>query len=97
MPIVAKPKIIPEKTLNKFWIAKFHSDSGIVGGAASLNATLIPYNEETQQLGDPIHLDAIDVFQEVQVDPQAAQIYGYIMAYLQKKAIEQGKLEAEEV
>lgn len=96
MPITAGKIIIPAKELDKYWVANFHVMAGILNGSVSLNASLIPYNNAGDQ-GEAIHLDPIDVMEQVQVDPDALEIYLKVLAYLQKKAIEQGKIpEAEE-
>lgn len=91
MPISAGKIIIPSKELDKYWVAKFNVVAGEVNGQVSLDATLIPYNEQGD-VGEPIHLLPLDVLAEVQSDPDAMEIYVKVLAYLQKKGIEQGKL-----
>ena len=95
MAIKAGKVIVPALELDKYWVASFSVVSGIVGGGASLSSTLIPYND-LGQTGDPIILDPIDVMDSIQTDPEAAAIYVAILAFLQKKGIEQGKLTPEE-
>ena len=93
MPVQGKPVIIPAKVLDKFWISLFQSVANLTEQTAELNATLIPYNDNGDS-GEPIYLEPINVFHEVATDPEAAQIFGLIQVWLEKKAVEQGKLEA---
>jgi hypothetical protein len=96
MPINAGKIIIPAKELDKYWVANFNVVAGQVNGVVHLYSTLIPYNLEGDT-GEPIPLDPLDVNAEVQVDPDALEIYVKVLAYIQKKAIEQGKIpESEE-
>jgi hypothetical protein len=96
MPIQAGKIIIPAKELDKYWVLDFHVSSSGVNGSVSLNAVLIPYNNEGD-IGDGITINTLNVLEEVQSDPDALEIYVKVLAYLQKKAIEQGKIpEAEE-
>ena len=91
MPITADPIIIPSKTLDKFWVHSLAIGTTGVNGAALLNCSLLPYND-TGDVGTEIQLDIIDVFEQVTVDPDAAQIFALFMAYVEKKAKEQGKI-----
>lgn len=97
MPIKAKPIVVPEKVFDDYWVALFQSTSNGVGEKACLHSAIIPFNKTSGEAGSSINLDAIDVFAELAADADARVIYGLILAYLQKKAIEQGKLEADDV
>lgn len=91
MPIVADPIIVPEKVLNKFWVYSFSVGTTGVNGAALLHSSLLPYND-AGDVGPEITLDTINVFEQVAIDPDAAKIFGLVMAYVEKKAKEQGKI-----
>lgn len=95
MAIKAAKITVPSIELDKFWVASFSVVSGEVGGPAFLYSTLIPYNAQGQT-GNPITLNEIDVLEAVRTDPDAAAIYAAVLAYLEKKGIEQGKLAPEE-
>ena len=91
MPITADPIVIPSKTLDKFWIYSLAIGTTGVNGVALLNSTLLPYND-AGDVGTEIPLDVINVFEQVAVDPDAAEIFALFMAYIEKKAKEQGKI-----
>lgn len=92
MPIKLKEIIIPEKKLDKHWVTEFYVRSDVMQNAF-LTSSMIPYNENTKDVGEQVTLDTINVLDEVRKDPDAAKIYFLILEYLKKKAIEQGKLE----
>lgn len=91
MPIKADPIVIPEKVLNKFWVHSFNVGTTGVNGKAILHSSILPYND-SGDIGPEIVLNTIDVFSELAVDPKAAQIFGLVMAYVERKAREQGKI-----
>jgi hypothetical protein len=91
MPITADPIIIPAKTLDKYWVHSFSVGTTGVNGVAMLHSSLLPYNDGGD-IGPEIVLDTINVFEQLAVDPDAAQIFGLVMAYVEKKAKEQGKI-----
>ncbi len=99
MPIQAEPIVIPSKTLDKYWIHALSIGTTGVGGVALLKSTLIPYNSAGDS-GPEIVLDTINVFEQIAinpetsepVDPDAAEIFYLFMAYIEKKAKEQGKI-----
>ena len=91
MPIEANPIIIPAKTLDKFWVHLFSVGTTGVNGEAILHSSLLPYND-SGDVGAEIPLNAISVFQECEIDQDAAQIFSLVMAYIEKKAKEQGKI-----
>lgn len=93
MPIVADPVVITAKILDKYWVHSFSVGTTGVGGAAILRSSLIPYNA-AGDVGSEIALDPISVFDEVQVDQDAAVIFSLFMAYVEKKAKQQGKISA---
>lgn len=90
MPISGKKIIIPARELDKYWVARFSTGAGF-GGSPKLEIVLIPYNADNAT-SDPIFLDPIDVFEETQNNPLAAQIYGLIMQFVEAKAKEQNKI-----
>jgi hypothetical protein len=106
MPIKSKPIIIPEIILDKMWVTEFSAIAPEVGGKAWLRAGLIPYNDQGQT-GPVVPLDSIDIYHEIEMidnpeDPEgpqvprdhdAAVIFYLILKYLEKKAVEQGKLQ----
>lgn len=91
MPIVAEPIIVPSKTLDKFWVHSLSIGTTGVNGAALLKASLLPHND-SGDVGSEIVLDTINVFEQVAVDEDAAEIFTLFMAYIEKKAKEQGKI-----
>lgn len=91
MPIQAAPIIVPAKTLDKYWVHTFSVGTTGVNGAALLRSSLLPYNDNGD-VGPEIQLDVISVFEQLSVDPDAAEIFGRVLAYVEKKAKEQGKI-----
>jgi hypothetical protein len=91
MPIEGSAIVIPEKVLNKFWVHSFIVGTEGVNGKAWLRSSLLPHND-SGEIGQEIVLDEIDVFEAVQLDPDADQIFGLVMAYVEKKAKEQDKI-----
>lgn len=99
MPIQAAPIVIPSKTLDKYWVQSLSIGTTGVGGVALLKSTLIPYNS-AGDIGPEIILDTINVFEQIAINPEteqpvdadAAQIFSLFMAYIDKKAKEQGKI-----
>jgi len=92
MPISANPITIPAKVLDKYWVETFTVGTTGLNGLALLNSSLLPYND-SGDIGPSIALDTINVFQEMATDPDAAQIFSLVMAYIEKKAKEQGKIQ----
>lgn len=98
-PIAAQPTIIPAKTLDKYWVHQFAVGTTGVGGTALLNSCLIPYND-SGDVGPEIQLEPINVFEQLAIDPEtqlpkdpdAAQIFALVLAYVEKKAKQQGKI-----
>lgn len=95
MPIKAKPIVVPEKVLTEFWVSLFQAMSSSVGGQAWLNSAIVPYDPNTGAIGDEIVLDPINILERVKTDKDAAMIYGMILKFLEKVALEQGKVEAQ--
>lgn len=92
MPITpSQPITIPEKVLNKVWVTGFVSTSPGPNLATTLTIELIPYNEQGD-VGARVRLDPIDVLHAAQTDPEAAQIYGRILHWVERKAKEEGKI-----
>lgn len=91
MPIQAAPIVVPAKTLDKYWVHSFAVGTTGVNGNAFLRSSLLPYND-SGDVGAEISLEAINVFVETAIDQDAAQIFGLVMAYVEKKAKQQGKI-----
>ena len=92
MPVTStQPIVIPAKEFDKLWVTVFNSMSQAPNMPVNLIATLTPYNS-AGDVGNPINLGPYDVVEICQTDPEAAQIYGLIMAWLQKKARAEGKI-----
>jgi len=92
MPVTpTQPIIVPSKSLDKIWVTSFSSMSQGPNKLITLNIILTPYNESGDE-GTGIVLGPYDVAEICLSDPEAAAIYGAILAWVEKKAKAEGKI-----
>lgn len=96
MPLeLENPIVVPEKVLDKVWLANFHGVS-VLNSFATLDISLVPYNAEGET-GPIIKLDQVSVFDMITpgselFDAEAAKLYQGILALAMKLAKVQGKI-----
>lgn len=88
MPITGKEIVIPERKGTAYRIEAFQSN----GKIPRLQIILQGVAEDGEDIGPLIFLDPIDVFQRLPNDPQGAQIYMGLLAWVQTVAKEQNKI-----
>jgi len=68
MPITpVSPIVVPQKTLDKFWIKVVRIDSPNVNGEASAYVQLVPYNDNGEfSIENVLELNIVDIMQKTQ-------------------------------
>lgn len=85
------PVVIPEKTLDKYWVTQMEVSNAEPLGAPLLNVTLTPYND-SGDVGIPVKLDPINILQRINEDVTIANTYGMLLYFLENEAKLQGKI-----